>query len=107
MLLLLQVNTNGVLSFRFPFLDFLPRPFPLDSGEVLIAPFWDDFDLRQGGQILFRQTSDENLLSTVGVMINETLMCNFSPTTLFIATWNGVPGFQIPITVCLCSQGSV
>ena len=94
-----QVNTNGVISFRISFLDFIPSPFPLNTADVLIAPFWDDFDVGQGGDILFRQTNDESLLEAVGTRIEEGLMWDFSPTLLFIATWDGVPGFAMPITV--------
>lgn len=90
-----------MLSFRSPFFDFFPRPFPL-SGEVLIAPFWDDFDVRQGGQILFRQTDDEILLERVGSSIND----DFSPALLFIATWDRVPRFSLPSNVILRSKPS-
>ena len=96
---ILQVNTNGVLSFRNPFFNFVPNPFPLNTNNVLIAPFWDDFDLRLGGQILFRETNDESLLDTVGALINEIFMWEFTPTLLFIATWDGVPGFAMPVMV--------
>lgn len=96
---LLQVNTNGVLSFRSPFFDFVPRPFPLSTNEILIAPFWDDFNVLQGGQILFRQSNDGDLLTQVGTAISDAFMWEFSPTLLFIATWDGVPGFATPSNV--------
>ena len=52
-----------------------------------------------GGQILFRQSVDEILLDVVGSAINEAFMMNFSPSLLFIATWDRVPGFGLPPNV--------
>ena len=80
-----------MLSFRAPFLDFLPLPFPLAANEILIAPFWNDYDVTQGGDILFRFSNDETLLSAVGALINDAFLSGFSPQVLFIATWDGVP----------------
>ena len=37
----MQVNRDGVLSFRQDFYYGNPESFPL-SNDVLIAPFWDD-----------------------------------------------------------------
>ena len=80
-----------MLSFRAPFLDFFPLPFPLAENDTLIAPFWNDYDVTQGGDILFRFSNDEALLSAVGSSINDAFLSNFSPQVLFIATWDGVP----------------
>ena len=73
-----------------------PRPFPLSTNDVLIAPFWDFIETFFGGRVLFRHTNEEDLLTQVGTTINETLMVDFSPTLLFIVTWDGVPGFNEP-----------
>ena len=89
--ILLQVNTIGVISFRFSFLDFNPRSFPLSTNDVLIAPFWDNIDTFIGGRVLFRLTDDENLLTQVGATINEAFMVDFSPVLLLIVTWDRVP----------------
>lgn len=86
----LQVNANGVLSFQSPFLESMPVPFPLRSRDILIAPFWDVFDVEQGGQILFRHTSDAALLTQVNLAIDDD---DFSATLAFIATWDSVPGY--------------
>ena len=84
-------------------MNFVPFPFPLSTGDILIAPFWDDFDVGAGGQILFRQTSDEELLALTGSTINDAFFLDFSPTLLFIATWDGVPGFTT-INVCVYAK---
>ena len=88
----MQVSTNGVLSFRNSFTNFISRPFPR-STNVLIAPFWDDSDVRNGGQVLFRLSDNDALLNQVGSTINDALDDDFSPGLLFIATWSRIPEF--------------
>ena len=87
-----QVNTLGVLSFGDSFFDFNPRPFPLTRNDVLIAPFWEDINV-QGGQVLYRLSDNETLLSRVGSTINDALGGDFSPLILFIASWINIPTF--------------
>jgi len=95
-----QVNTNGDISFRSPFTSFTPRPFPL-AFLPLIALYWTDFDSRRGGTISYRQTSNSTLLQRVRSQIQESFPSagNFTPTDLFIATWDQVPGFSFPSLV--------
>ena len=87
----MQVSTNGVLSFRASFTDFISRPFPLSTSDVLIAPFWDDSNVLNGGQVLFRLSDNETLLNQVGSTINDALDGDFTPGLLLIATWNRIP----------------
>ena len=98
-----QVNTNGILSFRFPFSSSFVRTFPFLS-VPLIAPYWENFDLRTGGNLFYRQTSNTTLLQTVQDLLQESLPSarSFFPTSLFIATWDRVPGrFQGFGLVCV------
>ena len=105
LLLSFQVNTNGILSFRFPFSSFIPRRFPLCC-TPLIAPFWDDVDIRRSGNIFYRQTTNTTLLQRAHNQLQESFPSagNFTPTFLFIATWERVPEFgggsQVP-TPCI------
>ena len=90
-----QVNANGVLSFRGRFYDSSPDPFPLSLSyyNVLIAPFWNYVSLYRGGSVFFRFTDDESILEEVGMTIRDAFENDFSPTLLFIATWDRVaPG---------------
>ena len=90
----MQVSTNGVLSFRASFTDFESRPFPLSTSDVLIAPFWDDSDIRNGGEVLFRLSDNEALLNQVGSTISDSIDGDFIPGLLFIATWNRIPEYD-------------
>ncbi len=82
----MQVNSNGVLSFRNPFSSSYSMSFPIE-GDILIAPFWDNI---QSGEIYYRFTDNETLLDEVATCINDAFDGTFSPDFLFIATWNQV-----------------
>ena len=97
----MKVNTNGHLTFRSGFLAWTPQRFPF-FGSPLIAPFWDDVDIRQFGTIFYRQTSSPTLLQRARNEIQELFPSsgNFSPTRLVIATWDRVAGFGLGSQVC-------
>ena len=90
-----QVNTNGIISFQHSFTEYIPRRFPLNNNIPLIAPFWDDVDITRFGNIFYRQTSNVTLLQRARDRLQDLFpsSVNFTPTTLFIATWNRVAGF--------------
>ena len=90
----LQVSTNGVVSFGDPFTNPSSSPFPLSTNDILIAPFWDDSNVESGGQVLFRLSDNQTLLKQVGSIINDRLEYDFTPTMLFIVTWNRIPEFR-------------
>ena len=88
------MNTNGILSLQDRFTDFSPDPFPID-GLPLVAPFWDDVNIQEGGTIYYRQTTNSLLLEDFHnelVAISPSLQ-SFHPTWLFIATWFRVAEF--------------
>ena len=89
--LCLQVNTNGILSFRSRFTSPFRRSFPFFS-VPLIAPYWDNVDTRRFGNVFYRQTTDTNLLTRARNQLQELFPSagNFTPTYLFIATWDRV-----------------
>ena len=91
---IIQVNTNGILSFRFQFLSWTPRRFPF-FGSPLIAPFWDDVNINRFGNIFYRQSFDDTLLQRARDQIRESFSSsgNFTPTVLLIATWDQVAEF--------------
>ena len=90
-----QVNPNGVLSFRRPFIWITIRRFPLIAGRSLIAPFWDDVDIRRFGNIYYRLTFNTTLLERARDQLQELFppAGNFTPAQLFIATWDRVAEF--------------
>ena len=101
-----QVNTNGILSFRFPFTEFTPHMFPCPDNVPLIAPFWDNVDIERFGNISYRETTDNTLLQKAHAQLQEFFPSSgsFAPTTLFIATWDQVAAFEggSQVSVCTC-----
>ena len=95
------MNTNGHLTFRSEFLEWIPRPFPI-VGLPLIAPYWEDVDIRRFGTIFYRQTSSPILLQRARNELQELFPSsgNFNPTRLVIATWDRVAGFGLGSLVC-------
>ena len=91
--MLLQVSTNGILSFGSNFTRFNPVPFPFTS-PPLIAPFWADFDLRRGGDVYYRQTAQRDILEQIAFFGSRAGGFQFQPTLAFIVTWDGVPAFN-------------
>ena len=98
--------SNGVLSFEMPFtFCCAPRTFPIYP-TPLIAPFWHDFDPTLGGNIYYRQTNNSQELQLFQTSLSSALntrgLGNFSPTLLFIVTWDQVPEFLGSTLVNYC-----
>ena len=77
-------------------MEYTPRSFPLNDFIPLIAPFWDDINIERFGNIFYRQTSNITLLQRARDQLQELFPSsgNFTPTTLFIATWDRVAEFE-------------
>jgi len=116
LMLLLQVSTNGAISFTRPISTYNSNQFPLRDNKEIIAPFWADVDTTGIGGISYRETTDRELLSRADedIKIAFPKSAGFSSTYLFIATWNRVGYFesrtdkvyyvQCIVSVCNSSQ---
>ena len=95
---MLQVSTNGLISFNEAEDSYTPRPFPTTG--FLIAPYWADAvtDTSSGnGNVYFRVTTDSQLLSNASQQIANagfTGQQSFSPSYLIIVTWENVGYFE-------------
>ena len=107
-----QINTNGVLSFQSPFIQSVSQGFSLSEvNDTLIVPFWDNLGIGRSGNIFYRVTNDTTLLQRARDQLQELFPSSgsFIPTTLFIATWDRVAGYEGATqvstykTVCLLS----
>ena len=95
----LQINTNGIMSFREPFYSPFPQVFPGTSSSIsnayLIAPFWEDVDIRNAGDIYY-ETHDVNnsrsseLLAQVSGFVSNQTGTSFSGTWMAVAFWDQV-----------------
>jgi hypothetical protein len=90
----LQVNTNGVLSFRSGFTRFTPVSFSTTQ-RVLIAPFWDDVQTNISGSIYYRISTAgaefPKLQDIISTAFNTT---GFAIRELVVATYHEVAKFQ-------------
>ncbi|XP_060075248.1 sushi domain-containing protein 2-like [Ylistrum balloti] len=88
----LYVNTNGVISFLGVVSQYTPDPFPLDNSRRLIAPFWADVDIRNGGTVWYRETTNTSILrrATEEVRLFYPSQSRFVAAWVFIATWDDV-----------------
>ena len=105
------MNSNGIISFREPFRDYHPIAFPINSDDdyngyyyyyysdnlPLIAPFWTDIDISNGGNISYRETMDSALLERVQNQLVSLFPAleSFHPSIMFIATWSAVAPYSI------------
>ena len=71
---------------------FDSQPFPLDSPDPLLSPYWGDVDTRGTGDVRYRQTNDTALLTIAqnDVLSVYPTFTLFTPTNLLIATWDAV-----------------
>ena len=95
---ILQINTNGVISFIAPVPTFTPEEFPI-SNRFLVAPFWADVDTRGTGEIYFKETFNSTLLTKARNVIRRAThqaagLSRFRPRWLLIATWYQVGYFS-------------
>uniref|UniRef100_A0ABM0M9L1 Protein mesh-like n=1 Tax=Saccoglossus kowalevskii TaxID=10224 RepID=A0ABM0M9L1_SACKO len=88
----LWINTNGIISFIMGIEEYTPHPFPLGDTWRVVAPFWADVDTRNGGNVFWRQTTDERLLAraTRDVITNTIDQPHFKSIWMLVATWDDV-----------------
>ena len=91
----MQVNTNGVLSFGRSYTTAFITNFTFLSSPPIIAPFWDDIDIRNGGTIYYRQDSNSTITELVqqAVASEYPEAASFRPSLVFVATWDRVERF--------------
>ena len=90
------MNTNGALSF----IDSIhggyeEDEFPTDRDDKIIAPYWADVDTTGIGNVIYRMTTDADLLQRADNHIRRAFPTKtFSSNYLFIATWDHVGFFD-------------
>ncbi|CAK9292473.1 unnamed protein product [Gordionus sp. m RMFG-2023] len=90
----LFVNTNGIISFSKPVIQYTPQPFPLKKSSLsVIAPYWTDIDTNLNhGKVLARQTTEKKELEDFTKDIKDSFPTykNFKAFWALIATWDKV-----------------
>ena len=106
------MNSNGVLSFGRPFTRTSGSNFNSEFSPPIIAPFWDDVNVRRGGTIYYRQDNTLLIADQVQQDINTQFPdIEFYPSLVFVATWDRVErfgssgGFANTFQVVIASDG--
>ena len=89
------VNTNGAISFNRSISQFTPTCGALDTSSRMVAPFWADVDTRNGGDVFYRESYDNTLLTLVSQEIAAAFpqLWGIEIKWLFITTWLEVAYF--------------
>lgn len=100
-LCIIQVGTNGIISFSEPFYSPSATHFPSFSSSVagayLVAPYWDDIDIRLAGNISYEVHSSSSnnlgshqLLNRISNFVEESTGSAFNGSWMLVAEWEGV-----------------
>ncbi|XP_063703047.1 nidogen [Culicoides brevitarsis] len=87
------INTNGLLSFRSEYPQFVNVPFPLEVPAI--APFYSNVDTsayNDASLVSYYQTHDPILLGRAETLVRQSFSdaLDFKAESLFIATWKNV-----------------
>lgn len=86
----MQIGTNGLISFGSFYNDYINRAFPV-SNRYLVAPFWDDVDIRSGnGEISYEIHDSGYYLDHVSGFIRAIRPSEFQGTWMLIVYWDAV-----------------
>uniref|UniRef100_A0A914XID4 NIDO domain-containing protein n=1 Tax=Plectus sambesii TaxID=2011161 RepID=A0A914XID4_9BILA len=91
----LWVNVNGAISFNAQISTYTPVCGPVTAAYRMIAPYWCDIDIRYGGSISYRQSTDPAVLQKASAEVSNAFS-EFSGIQLkwaFVATYTDVPFF--------------
>ena len=94
----IQVETNGMISFSEPIYRSSTEPFPDGApGVYVVAPYWDDVDIRLTGNISYevhsRSTNNprsDQLLDDVSGFVENSTGQSFQGSWMLVAEWKEV-----------------
>ena len=89
----IYINSNGFISFISPKIkSSSPKEYPIST--PIISPFWSDIDTEVGGQIYYRESSSSSDLNQAEREIAKGYSTSFSPSRLYIITWDQVAAYD-------------
>ena len=96
----MQVCSNGLISFGYPFIQHQPQQFPITEMLAVIAPFWSNVNIGSGvGNIYYHLYTDtrSSLLLRASKELSQ-FTGDFNSTWLMVVTWDGVPQYGGSLT---------
>ena len=84
------MGTNGLLSFGSSYNSFSNQVFP-DFVRYLVAPFWDDVDIRGGnGRISYEIHQSGYFLEQVNTYLKRKRPSDFQGTWMAVTYWDAI-----------------
>ena len=81
------VNANGHITFNSPKSEYTPQDFTLSENiEPMVAVYWADVDLNHGGDIWYRESTDQDILDKATQEIRASVSADWT----LIVTWENV-----------------
>ena len=91
------MNNNGDISFNEALSGYTPDQFPLVDSVPVIAPYWADVDTRGTGSVLYRLTTDPEIIlrvrNEIAVAFPQ-LSTSFIAQEVVVATWDRVGYYE-------------
>lgn len=88
---------NGLISFDLPYGSFFNQPFPgsfFISSRYLVAPFWDDANINNGGgQIYYEVHESGYMLDLVSAYLRMQRPSEFQGTWMLVVFYDAVHPF--------------
>ena len=82
-----QIATDGLISVGESYMDTDGARFPIP--HRVIAPYWDNIDMREQGRIEYYESSDSNhsALRQVNAYFNERTDVSFQASWILVVQW--------------------
>jgi len=96
-----QVSTNGLISFNDSYTQGRTTKIPAEN-DVIIAPYWTDLDITDGGNVFFKETTQPELLDYISTEVKSVApsFTHFEAHWALIVTWVNVKSKRF-IEVCV------
>lgn len=85
------MGTNGLLSFGTSYNSIFNSPFSEFSRDYLVAPFWDEVDIRGGNGIISYEIFESGYyLDRVNFFLKTVRPSSFVGTWMLVTYWDAV-----------------
>ena len=93
----MQISNHGLISFGSQYIAFIPQTFPIL--QRVVAPYWDDMDLRVKGEVRYTvitaaNSSQSHLLTTANEFIRRVKHKYFIAKWMLVAYWVDICPYQ-------------
>ena len=87
----IQLADNGLVSIKTSYDSTSSMLFPVD--QLLIAPYWDDIDMRKQGQLLYKVFINDSVVEQVSNFVAGHVT-GFEASWALVARWEDVCSFR-------------